>query len=292
MPMRSSAIAALAVLLIVLSAVSAAQRNPWKSENVSIGDIKIHYLEAGSGRHLVFVPGWTMTAEIWREQIPYFAARGFHVVALDPRSHGGTTKSDGGNTYLQHAADLHAFLKALKLNDISVVAWSAGVVTLLDYVASPEAVILDKLVLVDGMPAGFKDADYPGGATHQQMRAIVQGMQEDRKAYADKFARGMFKSRQPELLYKEIVAGSLKTPTGAALALLMDLFTGDRRTALLRIRTPTLIVVPQDNGRLGEYLQSKIAHSKLEIVPDAGHALFLEKPQTFNQVVEAFLKAP
>ena len=40
------------------------------------------------------------------------------------------------------------------------------------------------------------------------------------------------------------------------------------------------------------FMQSKIAKSKLEVVPEAGHAFFLEKPQTFNQTLEAFLGAP
>jgi len=43
------------------------------------------------------------------------------------------------------------------------------------------------------------------------------------------------------------------------------------------------------NRTLGEYMQSKIPRSKLEVIDDSGHALFLDKPQAFNQVVEAFL---
>ena len=31
--------------------------------------ISIHYLEAGSGRPVVFIPGWTMPAWIWQKQI-------------------------------------------------------------------------------------------------------------------------------------------------------------------------------------------------------------------------------
>lgn len=271
-------------------AVSAwAQKGAWKDLYVRAGDIRIHCLEAGTGnRHLVFIPGWTMIAEVWKEQIPYFTARGFHVIAFDPRSHGLTTKTDGGNTYQQQAADFHALLQALKLEEPILAGWSAGVVVLLEYLASSEAVIPEKVVLVDGAPTGFKDADYPHGATYQQVRTVLLGMQEDRAKAADQFVRGMFKAKQSEILYKELSQGSLKTPIGAALALFFDLFTGDRRSALLRIQVPTLIVVPDGNRLLGEYLQSKVAGSKLEVISDAGHALFLEKPQSFNQALEAF----
>jgi pimeloyl-ACP methyl ester carboxylesterase len=44
-----------------------------------------------------------------------------------------------------------------------------------------------------------------------------------------------------------------------------------------------------ENRVLGEYMQSKIPRSKLEVIADSGHAVFLDKPQTFNQIVEAFL---
>ena len=273
--------------------VSAADRKLWKDVTVQVGDIKIHYLEAGTGeRNLVFIPGWTMTAEIWREQIPYFASRGFRVIAYDPRSQGLTTKTEAGNTYQQHAADLHAFLKTLNTQHADLVGWSAGVSTLLEYISSSEAIQPEHLVLVDGFPAFLKQPDYPGGATMQQGRDIVIKMQEDRAKFANQFARAMFKSRQPEILYKEIVDGSLKTPMGSAVALFFDLFSGDRRGALLRVTTPTLIMVTQESRTLGEFMQSKIAKSKLEVVPEAGHAFFLEKPQTFNQTLEAFLGAP
>ena len=35
-------------------------------------DVTLHYLEAGSGPTIVFVPGWTMPAEIWEHQLRYF----------------------------------------------------------------------------------------------------------------------------------------------------------------------------------------------------------------------------
>jgi microsomal epoxide hydrolase len=270
--------------------LAGADKKPWKDLYVQVGDIKIHYIEAGAGdRSLVFLPGMTMVAEVWKEQIPYFSARGFRVIALDPRSHGLTTKTEAGNTYHQQAADLHAFLQAIKPQNPSIVGWSAGVTVILDYISSPESVVFDKIVLVDGSPAGFKDGDYPGGLTMQQARTAVLAYQEERPKAADKFVRSMFKTRQPELLLAEIINGSLKTPTGTALSLFFDYYTGDRRPALPRVPAPSLLVMSPENRVLGEYMQSKIPRSKLEVIADSGHAVFLDKPQTFNQIVEAFL---
>jgi microsomal epoxide hydrolase len=282
----------LSVLVAMILTTSAKEKakGPWKDASVQVGDIKIHYIEAGAGdRNLVFIPGWTMTAEVWKEQIPYFASRGFRVIAFDPRSQGQTTKTDGGNTYQQQAADLHALLKALSLKGAVLVGWSAGVDVLLEYASSSEAVLPDKMVLVDGAPMGYKEGDYPGGMSIAQARSILRDFQDDRAKATEKFVRSMFRSRQPELLIKELTDGSLKTPTGTALSLFFDLYTGDRRSGLYKISVPTLIIMTPENRLMGELMQSKISRSKLEVIPEAGHAMFLEKPQAFNQILESFL---
>lgn len=289
---RSSVVSC--VMAVVLGVYSfGAARNPWKDADIRIGDIKMHYIEAGTGdRTIVFIPGLTMTAEVWREQIPYFAGRGFRAIALDPRSQGRTSKTEGGNTYQQHAADLHAFLKEVKAQSGTLVGWSAGVATLLEYLSSPEAVPPDKLVLVDGAPVGMKDEDFTTGATLQQARSRFLSMQEDRKQQVGEFIRSMFRTNPGQGLIAELAEASLKTPTGALSALYFDLVTGDRRPALMRISVPTLVMVPDTNRLLGEYLESKIKGAKLEVLAEAGHALFLEKPQTFNQILEAFASRP
>ena len=78
------------ILLIAFAALAlmAAEKKPWKDASISVGDIRVHYIEAGTGDHsLVFIPGWTMTAEVWKEQIPYFASRNFRQHAAAPHAH-------------------------------------------------------------------------------------------------------------------------------------------------------------------------------------------------------------
>jgi len=257
---------------------------------IEVGDIKIHYLEAGSGeRVLVFIPGWTMTADIWREQIPYFAARGFRVIALDPRSHGQTTKTEAGNTYHQQAADLHAFLQSLKIEHSYLVGWASGATALLEYISSPETLRPEKVVFVEGVPAALRFEDCPGTMAIQQARTLLLGFQDNRAKMTEQLVRSMFKNRQPEVLYRELAEASLKTPIGAAASLYFDLFTGDRRPALARVSIPNLILTDSDNRATGEYLKSKIPRSSLEVIEAAGPAIFLDRPQAFNQALEQFL---
>jgi pimeloyl-ACP methyl ester carboxylesterase len=144
------------------------------------------------------------------------------------------------------------------------------------------------MVFVDCSPAALKQDDYPGSIPVQQARRLLLGFQEDRKKATEQFVRGMFKASQPESLIAELTAGSLKTPIGAAASLYFDLFTGDRRPALRHVAVPSLIVTTSENRTIGEYTQSKIPRSTLEVIEGAGSAMFLDKPQTFNQMLESF----
>jgi len=279
-------------LMLLTSSVSlyVNAEDRWRDVRLKVGDIKIHYLEAGSGdRTLVFIPGWTMTAEVWREQIPYFASRGFRVIALDPRSQGKTSKTDSGNTYHQQAADLHEFLYRLQIEESYLVGWSSGVAVILEYVSSSETFPPEKIVFVDGSPAGLESDDYPGSMSVQQARKMLFGLQDNRDETTDKFVRDMFKVRQPEWLIKDLVEDSLRTPIGAAISLYMDYFLGDRRSALNHIAVPCLIMTPFDSPAVGEYMKSKILRPELKVIEGTGSAMFLDKPQAFNQALETFL---
>jgi non-heme chloroperoxidase len=282
----------LSSLLLLIAALSAGAgtKGPWSDNTIKVGDIKIHYLEAGSGdRPLVFVPGWTMPAEIWQEQIPYFSARGFHVFALDLRSQGQTTRTETGNTYHQQAADLNAFLQSLKIEHSYLVGWAAGVTTLLEYLSSPEILRPEKVVFVEGIPACAKLDDYPGSTTTQQARKLLLSFQDDRAKAMDQYIRSLFKASHPEILYKELLESSLKTPLAAAVSLYFDQFTGDRRPALRHIGVPTLIFTTPEDRTIGEYMKSRITRASLQVIENAGPAIFLDRPQAFNQALEAFL---
>jgi pimeloyl-ACP methyl ester carboxylesterase len=75
---------------------------------------------------------------------------------------------------------------------------------------------------------------------------------------------------------------------GAAISLLFDQYTGDRRSAFPHVTVPALIITNSDNRLMGEYFKSKIKRATLEVIEGAGSAIFLDKPQAFNQALESF----
>jgi len=118
---------------------------------------------------------------------------------------------------------------------------------------------------------------------------LLLAFQDNRAKAIDQYIRSLFKVSQSEILFKELAEGSQRTPAGASLSLYFDSFTGDRRSALRHVEVPCLIVTTPDSRAVGEYMKSKISRASLEVIDGTGPALFLDKPQAFNQILETFL---
>jgi hypothetical protein len=57
--------------------------------------VRLHYLEAGTGPDLLLVPGWSLPAELWRQQIEEFS-QSHHLVAVDHHGQGLSDKPTHG----------------------------------------------------------------------------------------------------------------------------------------------------------------------------------------------------
>ena len=64
-----------------------------------IGDVRLHYVEAGEGPLIVLLHGFPEFWYAWRQQIQPLAAAGFRVVAPDMRGYNLSSKPDGVAAY-------------------------------------------------------------------------------------------------------------------------------------------------------------------------------------------------
>jgi non-heme chloroperoxidase len=248
--------------------------------------VRIHYLEAGSGPAILFVPGWTMPAEIWEPQAAHFA-KTHRVVLMDPRSQGRSSSPAEGHAPAVRARDIRAVVHDLKLAPVVLVGWSMAVMELAAHVEQFGTGEVAGLVLVDGQ-AGF---DWDSTQTREIFGFLGQ-VQTDRRAFTANFVKGMFKRPQEDAYYEDLTRASLRTPTDTALVLLLGFFfLNDFRPALAKIDKPTLIV-----GAEGPWVETqrqmheRIAGSRLVLFENAGHALFVDEPQRFNSLLDEFLE--
>jgi non-heme chloroperoxidase len=247
--------------------------------------VKLHYLESGTGPIILFVPGWTMPAEIWQPQIEYFS-RKYHVVAVDPRSQGASDKPAEGNYPARRAQDYKELIDHLGGAPVVMVGWSLAVHEALTFVEMFGTNQLSGLVLVDLQvytPSTQEERD--------RRYTMLHNFQADRKQFAATFVRGMYHKPQTEQYLETVTAASLKTPTNSAVAMLAEFAVkDDLRPVLPKLNIPVLGVMTENNRATVDLIRSSVPGAQAEVFEDAGHCLFVDDADRFNTVLDNFLK--
>lgn len=254
---------------------------------------RIHYLEGGTPSHqpaLVFIPGWTWTAEVWVGQMRRVDDRA--VFAMDPRSQGQSSKTYERNSPEGRAADIEALLRRVGDAPVVLVGWSQGVQDIAAYVARYGTGRIAGLVLVDSaISAGAKSVaqDPQGVASLLERIALLS-------RYPKEYIGGMHdasRAHPPGAAERErYIALSRRTPADIGLAMLVtDVLTVDRTPVLAKIDKPLLVLASSSSAELAAQraIAAGVPGARIVVVEDAGHALFLDQPDAFAHALAAFL---
>jgi len=247
--------------------------------------VRIHYVEAGSGRPIVFIPGWTMPTWIWQKQIDEFSKH-YHIVAVDPRSQGESDQPTYGHMPETRSRDYKELVDHLALKQPVLVGWSMACGELVKYAEQFGTDNVGGMVLVDGLLA---DKLSP------EMFAFASGwmnqLQRDRQKQADGFVRSMYKKPQTEEYLKRVIDASTQVPADAAAILIYNMIAvKDLSTGFARMNRPVLFAYQPDSQATADFLKSKLGDKlRLERFDGDGHALFVDDPEKFNGVVEEFI---
>ena len=253
-------------------------------------DIKIHYLEkkgnqAAKGPALLFIPGLSMPAWIWKKQLDYFGER-YRVVAMDPRSQGDSTQTNEGLYPSGRAEDIKAIVDQLHLKPVVLIGWSIAVSEIIAYLDQHGSENVAAIVLVDGF-AGLE----MGSPLFLQLRNYWFEFQKNRNSNSKIFIGGMFNQPQTEEFLKKLSLDSRRMPTNTWMTLAYNFILLDQRSKLPSIKIPVLIVTINAPWQEEiKAMQKLIPHAELSVIPEAGHAVFVDQPERFNYVVEKFLE--
>src|SRR3954451_17077931 len=96
--------------------------------SAEIGDVTLHYVEAGDGPLVVLLHGFPEFWFGWRLQIQPLAAAGFRVVAPDTRGYNLSSKPEGFESYGGDllAADIRGLIRALGADAAHLVGHDLG----------------------------------------------------------------------------------------------------------------------------------------------------------------------
>ncbi|TWB42940.1 alpha/beta fold hydrolase [Nitrospirillum viridazoti] len=128
--------------------------------------VQIFYKDWGpkTAQPIVFHHGWPLSADDWDNQMMFFLAHGYRVIAHDRRGHGRSTQTDTGNEMDTYAADVIALAAALDLKNAVHIGHSTGGGEVARYVARAEKGRVAKAVLIGAVPPIMVKSDKnPGG---------------------------------------------------------------------------------------------------------------------------------
>jgi non-heme chloroperoxidase len=288
---------------LVASRTARAQ-TPGQTGQVTTSDgVNLHYLEAGSGKPILMIPGWSQTAEQFKYQLSGLSDR-YRVIAIDMRGHGESDKPEFGYKISRLAKDVHDTIHALDLDEINILGHSMGSSVIWNYydMFGPER--LSKLLLIDQMPmitsnpAWSEEERINAGAIfdpqslYETINALAgpDGVETTRGFIGNMVTKGI-----PEEEKAWIIERNLTMPRQHAATLLYNHSTQDWRDLIPRIETPTLVVggrVSVVPWRSQAWVAEQIPGARLEIFEEedgGNHFMFIEGHDKFNDIVADFV---
>jgi len=230
---------------------------------------RIWYATYGSGPPVILLHGGLGHSGNWGYQIPALVSSGYHVVVIDSRGHGRSTRDERPYSYEQMASDVMAVMDALHLEKVALVGWSDGACI--------------ALILADKAPQRVAGVFFfacnmdPSGTKEFELTPIIQrcinrhikdyGQLSSTPDRFDEFSEavGFMQRTQPNYSAQD----------------------------LAEINAPVAIVQSEHDEFIkrehADYLVRSIPNAEFIFLPGVSHFAPLQRPEQFNTAILAFL---
>lgn len=264
-------------LLLVTGTASAEMT----SRYAKFDGIKVRYQTAGKGTDaLIFVHGWTCDGDFWRGQTSAFPS--MRVIAVDLPGHGQSDKPRADYTMSYFARSIDAVMLDAGVKRAVLVGHSMGTPIVRQfYRLYPEKTLA--LVIVDGgLRLLFPKA---------QMDQFTGQLRSNYAAAAPQMVDGMLMPIKDAKLKSDIRTVMLGTPDYVAISA-MDGMADEKIYGQDAIKVPVLAVLAKSpfwTADTETFLRSLAPRLEFHMWDGVSHFLMMEKPQEFNQTLQAFL---
>lgn len=255
----------------------------------------------GTGRPVILIHGWPLSAQAWEHQVPALKDAGYRVITYDRRGFGRSDKPESGYDYDTLAADLHDIMASRDLNDVTLVGFSMGGGEVARYIGNHGEGRLHSVVFASAVPPYLmKSDDNPDGPlTPDAADEFERNLREDRDAFFEGFTEDFFSAggeiRVSEPERQTALALCKQSSEQAALGCMKAWATTDFRDDLDKITVPTLVLHGTDDGIVpiegsGHRTHERVKNSTLVEIDGAPHGCNTSDPDRFNAAVFDFLK--
>lgn len=269
--------------------------------------VNIFYKDWGSkeAQPIVFHHGWPLSADDWDNQMLFFLAEGYRVIAIDRRGHGRSDQVSEGHDMDHYASDASAVVESLDLRNAVHVGHSTGGGQVARYVAQygqPQGRVA-KAVLVSAVPPLMVKTDAnPGGTPIEVFDGFRKALAANRAQFYLDVASGPFYGFNRD--GAEVSQGTIQNwwrqgMIGSAKAHYEGIkaFSETDQTEDLKAITVPVLVLQGDDDQVVPYknaslLQDKLlAHSELKIYPGFPHGMHTTHADTINADILAFIRS-
>jgi pimeloyl-ACP methyl ester carboxylesterase len=261
--------------------------------------IELHYEDHGAGRPVVLIHGWPLSGASWEKQVPALLAAGYRVITYDRRGFGKSSQPSTGYDYDTLAGDLDKLMTGLDLRNAALVGFSMGGGEVARYLGAYGSERVSKAVFIAAIPPYLlKAADNPDGVDGSVFEGIRKALVADRPAFLSEFLKNFYNLDElgGKRISNQAVHLSWMVAAGASARGTLECVSAwgtDFRKDLAGITVPTLVLVGEEDSvsppAVVEDMANQIPDARLAIIPAAGHLANVEAPETFNQVLLAFL---
>ncbi|MFX1499181.1 MAG: alpha/beta fold hydrolase [Promethearchaeota archaeon] len=252
-----------------------------------INGIRMYYEMAGEGEPLLLIHGLGSSTRDWEFQVPTFSQK-YQVITIDLRGHGKTDKPKGPYDMRMFANDIKELLEEIGIKWTHILGISLGGGIAFQFAVDyPD--LVKSLIIVN---AGI---EIPTGSIKMKLEAFKRtfivrlvGM----KKMGQVLAPRLFIKPEQEDLRQKLIERWQENDKKAYLSAMRSLIGWSVRDQLEKIKCPTLVI-----GSEQDYAPSSIKKEYTELLPnakfieikDARHAVAIEKPEEFNEIVMRFL---
>jgi len=262
---------------------------------------ELYVKDWGTGRPVVLLHGWPLSADSWDDQAKAIADNGMHAIFYDRRGFGRSDQPFTGYDYDTFADDLADVIEASGVSDnIALVGFSMGGGEVARYMSRHGGKGVTQAALISSVvPYLLKTDDSPDGVPQAQFDTMTAGMKEDRAKFFVGFFKHFFgigmltgpvSQETADMAWNVAMQAGLQPTLKAAEAFAST----DFRPDLTSITVPTLVIhgttdktVPIDPT--GRAVAAALPNARLIEYDGAPHGVFASDKERLTADLLAFL---
>ena len=262
---------------------------------------ELYVKDWGTGRPVVLLHGWPLSADSWDDQAKAIADNGMRAIFYDRRGFGRSDQPFTGYDYDTFADDLADVIEASGVSDnIALVGFSMGGGEVARYMSRHGGKGVTQAALISSVvPYLLKTDDNPDGVPQAQFDTMTAGMKEDRAKFFVGFFKHFFgigmltgpvSQETADMAWNVAMQAGLQPTLKAAEAFAST----DFRPDLTSITVPTLVIhgttdktVPIDPT--GRAVAAALPNARLIEYDGAPHGVFASDKERLTADLLAFL---